>query len=612
MGTRNAPSRCRGSVGGTTMAFAVVVLTTVLVLLNLPGPYRGLRPSSSLASPSCGIFLAQSNAPTSVHIGAVIGVTNTAQADCTMNDLVLLFTLDARSNTPGDMVTYPALYDGVRSWIRSADLGSLRMSIYGGEGPVRRITPFTNTKTVLLPAIEETEPRRTDPLVAQGLELVREDLARRRRFLDGLPVSQTVLVIGSYIYAGELGDTVEESKSLMADGVDIWTVGQIGSGFDQVASTRRQFFGYTVPPGPVTNRALRAMDHEGESAVITSLTLTSTIAANIDVLSSAPAANWGPTRRTLTWTTPGGSPARIDADTDLRPRLCGRQTLIEETHAVALDSTGAIHERRLGPVEIDVICPTATPPPSATPTPTATPVPPTATLIPTAHPTPTPLPTRTLGPIHLPLALPERCAPDIRRADIVLALDASTSMREPSNGEPTGQARTKLAVALDAVRRFVDGLDLDAGDQVAVLQFNAEARMLTALTDDRAAVGVAISRVETQPTTCLPCAVEAAAAELRSARRRADNAPVLVLLTDGRSNPRPVSEAVAAAAAAKAAGVTVFTIGLGDDLERDALRAMASRPEAFYEAPDAEDLAAIYAQIAVEIPCPASRYWGRR
>jgi hypothetical protein len=61
-----------------------------------------------------------------------------------------------------------------------------------------------------------------------------------------------------------------------------------------------------------------------------------------------------------------------------------------------------------------------------------------------------------------------------------------------------------------------------------------------------------------------------------------------------------------------AAGVTVFTIGLGSELERDALRSMASRPRDFYEAPDGEDLAAIYAQIAVEIPCPPSRWWGRR
>jgi hypothetical protein len=86
----------------------------------------------------------------------------------------------------------------------------------------------------------------------------------------------------------------------------------------------------------------------------------------------------------------------------------------------------------------------------------------------------------------------------------------------------------------------------------------------------------------------------------------------LSVLTDGLSNPRPASEAVERAAEAKAEGVVIHTIGLGDTLDFKALEAMASRPDDSHRAPDGEDLAAIYAQIAVEIPCPPSRYWGRR
>ena len=58
--------------------------------------------------------------------------------------------------------------------------------------------------------------------------------------------------------------------------------------------------------------------------------------------------------------------------------------------------------------------------------------------------------------------------------------------------------------------------------------------------------------------------------------------------------------------------VTIFTIGLGEDLNLAALEAMASKPGYFYRAPDSEDLAEIYGAIAVEIPCPAEQYWGRR
>jgi hypothetical protein len=67
-----------------------------------------------------------------------------------------------------------------------------------------------------------------------------------------------------------------------------------------------------------------------------------------------------------------------------------------------------------------------------------------------------------------------------------------------------------------------------------------------------------------------------------------------------------------AAQAAKSDGIALFTIGLGVDVDRAQLRHMASRPEWFYEAADAEDLEDVYRTVAVDIPCPASRYWGGR
>ena len=88
----------------------------------------------------------------------------------------------------------------------------------------------------------------------------------------------------------------------------------------------------------------------------------------------------------------------------------------------------------------------------------------------------------------------------------------------------------------------------------------------------------------------------------------------MIVLTDGLANPEPASTAVRRAQAAKDDGITIFTIGLGeaDELNIVELAQMASRPEYFYRAPDGEDLLAIYRTIAVEIPCPAEAYWGRR
>ena len=70
--------------------------------------------------------------------------------------------------------------------------------------------------------------------------------------------------------------------------------------------------------------------------------------------------------------------------------------------------------------------------------------------------------------------------------------------------------------------------------------------------------------------------------------------------------------AVEQARAATAQGITVFTIGLGNELDFDALARMATKPGYFYRAPQAEDLAGIYREIARVIPCPREQYWGHR
>ncbi len=72
------------------------------------------------------------------------------------------------------------------------------------------------------------------------------------------------------------------------------------------------------------------------------------------------------------------------------------------------------------------------------------------------------------------------------------------------------------------------------------------------------------------------------------------------------------TEAITVAGEAKGRGVLLFTIGLGEALDAEALLAMASRPAWAYRAPDAEVLAAIYHAIAVAIPCPKTAFWGGR
>jgi len=255
-------------------------------------------------------------------------------------------------------------------------------------------------------------------------------------------------------------------------------------------------------------------------------------------------------------------------------------------------------------VTVTGLCLPPTPTPPATETPLST-LAPTATpqLTPTPSSTPTMIPTPTPGPIYLPLLLREQCVPEQRRTDVVLVMDASTSMLEP-----TAAGGTKLEAAVQAAGVFLDELHLGAGDQAAVVEFNNSATLLAPLTVDRAALEGALAGIGAAQQTCIVCGLEAAVAELASARHVTTSTPAVVLLTDGRSNPRPAEEAVAVAMEAKGRGVVVFTIGLGDELDDEALAAMAS-PGGYHRAPGAEALAEIYRQVAGAIPCPAEDFW---
>ncbi|MEO8083258.1 MAG: vWA domain-containing protein [Ardenticatenales bacterium] len=249
---------------------------------------------------------------------------------------------------------------------------------------------------------------------------------------------------------------------------------------------------------------------------------------------------------------------------------------------------------------------TETPIPSETPTATDTPTD-TPTPTPTDTPTPTATPTPVPPDLYLPLTLRERCDAERRAADVVLVLDASTSMREDAGG-----GTTKMAASLFAAKVFIGELQLAEGrDRAAIVSFNDEARVMQNLTQDRTALDAALDAIVLSPQTCLPCAVDVAESVLdHGAADGRLRTKTMILLTDGRSNPRPVAEAVARAALAKQHGILLFTIGIGQELDVDALQAMASQPPFFFRSPDASDLERIYVEIASLIPCPA--FWPQR
>jgi len=226
---------------------------------------------------------------------------------------------------------------------------------------------------------------------------------------------------------------------------------------------------------------------------------------------------------------------------------------------------------------------------------------PTDTLVPTATPTRTETPTPQPLPLYLPISLRERCDPQHQHADVVLVLDTSSSMEG-----------RKLEDAKGAALTFVELMDLSPDrDQVAIVRFDAESEVVQPLSIDHEAIASAVRGLCVRRGTHVDAGLLAALHELQSQRRNVANGSVAVLLTDGVHNGKPGAD-LTAARRLREAGIRLYTIGLGADVDEEALQAMAGDRRRYFFAPDSGQLAAIYGEIAHAVACPSERFWPPR
>jgi tight adherence protein B len=181
-----------------------------------------------------------------------------------------------------------------------------------------------------------------------------------------------------------------------------------------------------------------------------------------------------------------------------------------------------------------------------------------------------------------------------RNVDAVLAIDVSNSMRGP-----------KLETALAAARTFVQGVPSTI--PVGVVSFAQEPVVRSPVSDDRAAVGLAVdslSATTSQGTALFDTIVQASGMFSGSAQHN------LIILTDGRCRATPTGNGPctltgsldSAIQAAREAGVTVYTITLaGSNANEGGLQQLASRTGGRYQAITPQDLEAVYAGLAREL-----------
>ena len=275
------------------------------------------------------------------------------------------------------------------------------------------------------------------------------------------------------------------------------------------------------------------------------------------------------------------------------------------------------HEFLIFRLPIRSVIPSITPSPTSTDTPSPTPSL-TSTWIPTNTSTPspsstpsstptatsTPTPTLVALPVFLPLILKESCPPKDIFVDVVVVLDASSSMRKrDASGKP------RLEAAKEAILSFAGGLRRK--DRFALVTFNDTAQLRMPLGSNMNRLKVSLDSVEIMQHSRIDLGISLAASELVLFPRQ-NGVPILIIVSDGIPSQVTEARVLTEAQEAKNAGVTIISVGTGEAMNRDVLREIASRPSEFYDAEDIRLIKEVFDILVRTAPCQPSLYWAQR
>lgn len=146
--------------------------------------------------------------------------------------------------------------------------------------------------------------------------------------------------------------------------------------------------------------------------------------------------------------------------------------------------------------------------------------------------------------------------------DLMLAVDISGSMNE-ADMTINDQAASRIDVLKLVVGEFIERRQ---GDRLGLVLFGTNAYTYVPLTYDLDALGKLLSDISTGLAGRHTAIGDAIGLTLKSMRKQQSRHKVIILVTDG-ANTAGFENPVLAARAAAQRGVTIYTVGIGSDIE---------------------------------------------
>jgi Ca-activated chloride channel family protein len=201
--------------------------------------------------------------------------------------------------------------------------------------------------------------------------------------------------------------------------------------------------------------------------------------------------------------------------------------------------------------------------------------------------------------------------------DMMLAIDLSPSMEALDYHKPDGEEISRVQLVRETVGDFIQDRP---NDRIGMVAFSGEAFLMSPLTLDHDWLLQNVQRLETGTwvgdATAIGSALAVCANRLRDSKAKSK---IIVLLTDGANNAGKITP-IAAAEAAHAFGIKIYTIGAGSadvakfpihdafgrvtyttipvDIDNDALQKIADIGGGkFFRAADYDTLKHVYKEI---------------